>query len=96
MDFSALSLYEQKESQVHLFTLKIEETIDGFHSDVIRLQSQKSEVLQILIYTRLKINKKNKPLYKFPAPKGVSFRKYSNLNFQVFTVRDTKIGILSH
>ena len=33
-------------------------SIDGFHSDVIRLQSQKSEVLRILIYTRLKINKK--------------------------------------
>ena len=32
--------------------------IDGFYSDVIRLQSQKSEVLQILIYTRLKINRK--------------------------------------
>ena len=32
--------------------------IDGFHSDLIRLQSQKSEVLRILIYTRLKINKK--------------------------------------
>ena len=32
--------------------------IDGFHSDVIRLQSQKSEVLRILIYTRLKINEK--------------------------------------
>ena len=33
-------------------------TIDGFHGDVIRLQSQKSEVLRILIYTRLKINRK--------------------------------------
>ena len=32
--------------------------LDGFHSDVIRLQSQKSEVLRILIYTRLKINRK--------------------------------------
>ena len=32
--------------------------IDGFNSDVIRLQSQKSEVLQILIYTRLKMNRK--------------------------------------
>ena len=32
--------------------------IDGFNSDAIRLQSQKSEVLQILIYTRLKINRK--------------------------------------
>ena len=32
--------------------------IDGFHSYVIRLQSQKSEVLLILIYTRLKINRK--------------------------------------
>ena len=32
--------------------------IDGFHRDVIRLQSQKSEVLRILIYTRLKINRK--------------------------------------
>ena len=26
--------------------------IDGFNSDVIRLQSQKSEVLRILIYTK--------------------------------------------
>ena len=32
--------------------------IDGFHSDIIRLQSQKSKVLRILIYTRLKINRK--------------------------------------
>ena len=48
MHFSALSLYEQKESRVHLFTLKIEDTIDGFHSDVIRLQGQKSEVLTFL------------------------------------------------
>ena len=32
--------------------------IDGFHSYVIRLQIQKSEVLRILIYTRLKINRK--------------------------------------
>ena len=37
----------------------------------------------------------NKSLYKFPAPKYVSFRKYSSLNFRVFTVRDTKIGMLS-
>ena len=71
-------------------------SIDGFHSDVIRLQSQKSEVLRILIYTRLKINKKNKSLYKFPASKHVSFRKYRNMNLRVFTVRDTKIGMLSH
>ena len=34
----------------------------------------------------------NKSLYKFPAPKHVSFRKYSNLNFRIFTVRDTEIG----
>ena len=33
--------------------------IDGFHGDVIRLQSQKSEVLRILIYTRLKISRKH-------------------------------------
>ena len=32
--------------------------IDGFHGDVIRLQSQTSEVLRILIYTRLKISRK--------------------------------------
>ena len=32
--------------------------IDGFHSNVIRLQSQKIAVLRILIYTRLKINGK--------------------------------------
>ena len=38
---------------------------------------------------------KNKPLYKFPFPWHISFRKYSNLNFRVFTVRDTKIGMLS-
>ena len=31
---------------------------DSFHSDVIKLLSQNSEVLRILIYTRLKINKK--------------------------------------
>ena len=33
-------------------------SIDGFHNDVIKLLSQNSEVLRILIYTRLKINKK--------------------------------------
>ena len=32
--------------------------IDGFHGDDIRVQSQKSEVLRILMYTRLKINRK--------------------------------------
>ena len=34
--------------------------IDGFHSDVIKLQDKKSEVLLILIYSRLqlKINRK--------------------------------------
>ena len=32
--------------------------IDGFHGSIIKLQSQNSEVLRILIYTRLKINKK--------------------------------------
>ena len=32
--------------------------IDGFHSDVIKLQSQNGEVLRIRIYNRLKINKK--------------------------------------
>ena len=30
--------------------------VDGFHGSVIKLQSQNSEVLRILIYTRLKIN----------------------------------------
>ena len=34
-------------------------SIDGFHSGVIKLQSQNSEVLRILIYTRLKINTGN-------------------------------------
>ena len=33
-------------------------SIDGFHSDVIKLLSQNSEVLWILINTRLKTNKK--------------------------------------
>ena len=59
-------------------------TIDGFNSDVIILQRQKSEFLRILIHTRLKINR-NKSLYKFPAPKHVSFRKYSNLK-KVFSL----------
>ena len=40
--------------------------IDGFYCDVIKLLTQNSEVLRILIYTRLKINK-NKSLYKFPV-----------------------------
>ena len=40
--------------------------IDGFHCDVIKLLSRNSEVLRILIYTRLKI--KSKSLYKFPFP----------------------------
>ena len=34
----------------------------------------------------------NKSLYKFPA----QFRKYTNLDFRVFTVGDTKRGMLSH
>ena len=38
---------------------------------------------------------KNKSLYKFPFPWHISLQKYSNLNFWVFTVRDTKIGMLS-
>ena len=38
--------------------MPISAILDGFHGDVIRLQSQKSEVLRILIYTRLKISKK--------------------------------------
>ena len=37
----------------------------------------------------------NKALYKFPAPKPVSFRKYSDLNFQVFRERGDKIEMLS-
>ena len=32
--------------------------IDGFHGDVIELLGQNSEVLGIIINTRLKINKK--------------------------------------
>ena len=32
--------------------------IDGFHSNVNKLQSQKSEILRLLISTRLKISKK--------------------------------------
>ena len=32
--------------------------VNGFHSDVITLQSQQRYVLRILIYTRLKINRK--------------------------------------
>ena len=62
---------------------------------IVQIVKSKSQVLRILIYTRLKINKKNKSLYKFPVPQHVSFRKYSNLNFRVFTGCDTKIGILS-
>ena len=49
--------------------------IDGFHGSVIKFQSQNSEVLRILIYTRLKINKTINLLYKFLAPKHVSFGK---------------------
>ena len=50
----------------HVFLSKLKQVriycnfsvIDGFHCDVIKLESQNSEVLQIRIYTRLKINKK--------------------------------------
>ena len=42
----------------HRLSLLSAHKIDGFHSDVIKLQRQKSEVLRILIYTRLKINRK--------------------------------------
>ena len=37
----------------------------------------------------------NKSLYKFPAPQVCFISKFSSLNFRVFTVRDTKIGMLS-
>ena len=40
-------------------------SIDGFHSGVIKLQSQNSEVLRILIYTRLKINTSFQPRSMF-------------------------------
>ena len=40
------------------FFLANEWHIYGFQSDVIRFQSQKSDVLRILIFTRLKINRK--------------------------------------
>ena len=36
----------------------LQTSTDGFHSDVIKLFSQNSEVLRILVYTRLKIDKK--------------------------------------
>lgn len=42
----------------HHFSDRELNAIDGFHSDVIRVQSQKSEVVRILIYTRLKNNRK--------------------------------------
>ena len=42
----------------HLPVIPRSQTIDGFHSDVIKLLSHNSEVLRILIYTRLKINKR--------------------------------------
>ena len=43
---------------LHHLNVRSLETINGFHSDVIKLESQNSEVSRILIYTRLKINKK--------------------------------------
>ena len=58
---------EEKESLYYMLVVfirpqslpsAVSRSIDGFHADVIRLQSQKSEVLGILIYTRLKINRK--------------------------------------
>ena len=58
--------------------------IDGFNSDVIRLQSQKSDVLPILIYTRLKINRKL--IFVEVSTTEACFIS----NFRVFTVRDTK------
>ena len=70
--------------------------IDGFHSDVIRLQSQKSEVLGIVICTRLKINTKE-IFVQISSPEACFISKIQQfLNFRVFTERDTKIGMLSH
>ena len=67
---------------------------DGFHGDVIRLQSQKARFYEFLFTLGWRLIG-NTSLYKFPALKHVSFRKYSSLNFRVFTVRDTKRGMLS-
>ena len=52
-------VFKNAEYAVYSKTQIIQSTpIDGFHSDVIKLESQNSEILRILIYTRLKINKK--------------------------------------
>ena len=44
---------------MYLMIIKAPSTsIDGFHSDVIKLLSQNSKVVRILIFTRLNLNKK--------------------------------------
>ena len=55
--FDLWSPFQTAESSLEFITFPT----DGFHSDVIKLYSQNSEVLQILIYTKLKITK-NKSL----------------------------------
>ena len=51
------SAYPAEIGDAHLYCL-FRDCIDGFHCDVIKWKSQNSEILRILIYTRLKINKK--------------------------------------
>ena len=60
MEFLKLGTRSKKggSTESHFNSFIVSTIIDGFHGDVIRLQSQKSEVLRIVIYTRLKINRK--------------------------------------
>ena len=53
--FSTSQIVKWALNLISQYTERYQE-FDGFYSHVIKLQSQNSEVLRILIYSRLKIN----------------------------------------
>ena len=68
--------------------------IDGFPVTLSNCKVKTTKFYEFLFTLAWKWTK-NKSLYKFPFPWHISLQKYSNLNFRVFTVRGTKIGMLS-
>ena len=70
------------------------QAIDGFPVTLSNCKVKTTKFYEFLFTLAWRWTK-NRSLYKFPFPWHISLQKYSNLNFRVFTVRDTKIGMLS-
>ena len=67
----------------------------GFHSDVIKLLSQNSEVFTNSYLQYVKDKQKITLYISFHFRSRFHFENIANLKFEVFTVGDTKIGMLS-